>query len=72
MIKTLRSHGLLALAVLALLAVIALPLISGCGSGSDEPAQATVARDQLVVATTTSLNDSGLFEDVVQIGRAHV
>ena len=64
MIKTLRSHRLLALAVLAVLAVIALPLLGGCGS-SEESGQATVARDQLIVATTTSLNDSGLFEDVV-------
>ncbi len=65
MITRLRTHRALALAVLALLAVIALPLLGGCGSGSEEPGQATIARDQLIVATTTSLNDSGLFEDVV-------
>ncbi len=34
----------------------------GCGAGGSEP---SVQRDQLVVATTTSLNDSGLLEDVV-------
>jgi tungstate transport system substrate-binding protein len=34
---------------------------AACG-GEDEP---TVQRDQLIVATTTSLNDSGLLEDVV-------
>jgi tungstate transport system substrate-binding protein len=50
-----------AFAVLAL-AATALTVTAGCGSGGDEP---PVQRDQLVVATTTSLNDSGLLEDVV-------
>jgi tungstate transport system substrate-binding protein len=35
--------------------------VGACGS-SDEP---SVQRDQLVVATTTSLNDSGLLEDAI-------
>jgi tungstate transport system substrate-binding protein len=43
-----------------LLAASAIPG-TACG-GEDEPA---VQRDQLIVATTTSLNDSGLLEDVV-------
>ncbi len=48
-----------ALAVAALLAVVT--LAGACGSGAD----GQVVRDQLIVATTTSLNDSGLLEDVV-------
>jgi tungstate transport system substrate-binding protein len=43
--------------------VLALAVVpSGCGSGD---AGSAVQRDQLLVATTTSLNDSGLLEDVV-------
>ncbi|HSL96207.1 MAG TPA: substrate-binding domain-containing protein [Thermoleophilia bacterium] len=49
-------------AALAVLALVVLFLPAACGSGSDE---AAVQRDQLIVATTTSLNDSGLLEDVV-------
>jgi tungstate transport system substrate-binding protein len=45
--------------ITALLA--AAPFVAACGS--DDEAQ--VQRDQLIVATTTSLNDSGLLEDVV-------
>jgi tungstate transport system substrate-binding protein len=47
---------------LALLALVALPLLAACASDSGE---AAVQRDQLIVATTTSLNDSGLLEGVV-------
>jgi len=39
--------------------VVLLPVLAGCGSGS------AVKRDQLIVATTTSLQDSGLIDDVV-------
>lgn len=46
--------------LVVLIAAAAL-LLTACGS--DEGAQ--VQRDQLIVATTTSLNDSGLLEDVV-------
>src|SRR5659263_677713 len=35
------------------------PVLAGCGSGD------AVKRDQLIVATTTSLKDSGLIDDVV-------
>jgi tungstate transport system substrate-binding protein len=49
-----------ALAVAALVGLVALlPLLAGCGSGD------TVKRDELIVATTTSLKDSGLIDDVV-------
>jgi tungstate transport system substrate-binding protein len=42
--------------------VVALTMVlSACGSTSER----NVQRDQLVVATTTSLNDSGLLEDVI-------
>lgn len=49
---------------MAALAVLAAALVVGaaaCGS-SEEP---SVQRDQLIVATTTSLNDSGLLEDAI-------
>ena len=46
-----------AAAIIGLVAV--LPVLAGCGSGS------AVKRDQLIVATTTSLQDSGLIDDVV-------
>ncbi|HEY5471610.1 MAG TPA: extracellular solute-binding protein [Candidatus Limnocylindrales bacterium] len=50
-------------AVLLLLMATALAVLAGaCGTGSSEP---SVQRDQLMVATTTSLNDSGLLDDVV-------
>jgi tungstate transport system substrate-binding protein len=53
-----RFIWIAALAVLA--AAVALGA-AACGS-SDEPA---VQRDQLIVATTTSLNDSGLLDDAI-------
>jgi tungstate transport system substrate-binding protein len=68
MTRALRQSHLLAFTVLALIVLAALPLSAGCGSKAEEAEgadEATVARDQLIVATTTSLNDSGLFEDVV-------
>lgn len=43
-----------------LLAVAAVTLAAACGTAADG-----VARDQLIVATTTSLNDSGLLDGVV-------
>lgn len=49
------------LIALALLVLVALLALAACGSEEE----AAVQRDQLIVATTTSLNDSGLFEDVV-------
>lgn len=50
-------------AVILVVAVLALAVPpSGCGSGDAGPA---VQRDQLLVATTTSLDDSGLLQDVV-------
>ena len=54
-----RAAVILGFALLALVAPLSL---AACGSGSEA---AAVQRDQLVVATTTSLNDSGLLEDVV-------
>jgi tungstate transport system substrate-binding protein len=54
------SHLGLALAAVASIGLVALlPLLVGCGSSD------TVKRDQLIVATTTSLKDSGLIDDVV-------
>jgi tungstate transport system substrate-binding protein len=50
----------LAFAAAALIGlVVLLPVLAGCGSGD------AVKRDQLIVATTTSLKDSGLIDDVV-------
>src|SRR5450756_455618 len=50
----------LSFAAAALIGLVAvLPVLAGCGSGS------AVKRDQLIVATTTSLQDSGLIDDVV-------
>jgi len=49
-----------AFAVAAMAGLVALlPLLAGCGSGD------AVKRDELIVATTTSLKDSGLIDDVV-------
>lgn len=57
--RTYRSTSLFAwLTALVMVGIT----VAGCGSGASEP---PVHRDQLVVATTTSLNDSGLLEDVV-------
>jgi tungstate transport system substrate-binding protein len=49
-------------AVVALVFAVALG-VAACGSG--ESGEQGIARNELIVATTTSLNDSGLFEDVV-------
>jgi len=49
----------LSIAGAALLFGLVLVLLAGCGSGD------TVKRDELIVATTTSLKDSGLIDDVV-------
>ena len=71
MTRAMHKRSLLALAALALLLLAALPLLAGCssdaeeGEPAEEPQEQAIARDQLIVATTTSLNDSGLFEDVV-------
>jgi tungstate transport system substrate-binding protein len=52
----------LLLALISLLVVV----VSACGSDSDDAAGNTqVQADQVIVATTTSLNDSGLLEDVI-------
>jgi tungstate transport system substrate-binding protein len=53
------SHLGFALAAASIGLVALLPLLVGCGSSD------TVKRDQLIVATTTSLKDSGLIDDVV-------
>jgi len=49
------------LALVVALATTALLVVPGCGGDSGSAVQ----RDQLIVATTTSLSDSGLLEDVV-------
>jgi tungstate transport system substrate-binding protein len=50
----------LAFAAAALIGLaVLLPVLAGCGSGD------AVKRDELIVATTTSLKDSGLIDDVV-------
>jgi tungstate transport system substrate-binding protein len=60
-----HPHGLafrrsLALAAVAVVGLLLLPpLLGGCGSSD------AVKRDELIVATTTSLKDSGLIDDVV-------
>jgi tungstate transport system substrate-binding protein len=61
--RTATRPTLLAAASLAAVAVLAAAalLLTACGSGGETPVQ----RDQLIVATTTSLNDSGLLEDVI-------
>jgi tungstate transport system substrate-binding protein len=60
MTGSLRRFILIA-ALIVLAAAGALGAIA-CGSGEEEPA---VQRDQLIVATTTSLNDSGLLDDAI-------
>ena len=65
MMSARRSRGSasrlrLASAAAALIGLVAvLPVLAGCGSGD------AVKRDELIVATTTSLQDSGLIDDVV-------
>jgi tungstate transport system substrate-binding protein len=50
----------LAFSAATLLGLVLLPaVLAGCGSGN------AVKRDELIVATTTSLKDSGLIDDVV-------
>ena len=53
----------LVIAAACLLAVVA--AACGSSSGASSSDQSQVQRDQLIVATTTSLNDSGLLDDVV-------
>ncbi len=60
MLVTLRRVA--SLLACTLLVVALLTIAAACGSGEEEPA---VQRDQLIVATTTSLNDSGLLEDAI-------
>jgi tungstate transport system substrate-binding protein len=59
-----RPALILALAVLAALAAL---VASACGvsANASGTGQGNVQRDQLIVATTTSLNDSGLLETLV-------
>lgn len=47
------------------LAVLAAALVVGAAAGCGSSAEPSVQRDQLIVATTTSLNDSGLLEDAI-------
>ena len=55
------------LALVAALAVLFVVVAGACGSSSGASAsdQSRVQHDELIVATTTSLNDSGLFDDVI-------
>lgn len=65
MMSARRAHGSAfrlsrAFATVALIGLVALlAVLAGCGSGD------AVKRDELIVATTTSLKDSGLIDDVV-------
>jgi tungstate transport system substrate-binding protein len=59
--KARRGPRAVATLVAAALAVAAASALTGCGPGNESAVQ----RDQLIVATTTSLDDSGLLEDVV-------
>lgn len=67
MFTSVRSRCWSRLALVAALASFLIVLVAACGSSSDDSAssQPRVQADQLIVATTTSLNDSGLLEDVV-------
>jgi len=51
--------GLVCAAAALIGLVLLLPVLTGCGSSD------SVKRDELIVATTTSLKDSGLIDDVV-------
>jgi tungstate transport system substrate-binding protein len=54
-------------ALILTLAVLVTLVASACGASADasDTDQGNVQRDQLIVATTTSLNDSGLLESLV-------
>ncbi len=67
MFTTVRSRRWPRLALVMALATLLVLLVAACGSSSNESAstQSQVQADQLIVATTTSLNDSGLLEDVI-------
>jgi len=56
-----------AVLVLAGLTAVLVLALTACGSSSNETAaaQSKVQPNQLIVATTTSLNDSGLLDDVI-------
>ena len=67
MFTAVRSRRWSHLALVVALAALVVLALAACGSSTDESAspQPQVQADQLIVATTTSLNDSGLLEDVV-------
>lgn len=67
MLKTGRSRGWFRLVLVVALAALLVLIAAACGSLSDGSAspQPRVKADQLIVATTTSLNDSGLLDDVI-------
>jgi tungstate transport system substrate-binding protein len=67
MFTAVRSRRWSHLALVVALAAFVVLALAACGSSTDESAspQPQVQADQLIVATTTSLNDSGLLEDVV-------
>lgn len=67
MSTTVRSRRWAKAALVTGLVTLAFLFVAACGSSSDEAAsaQSQVQADQLIVATTTSLNDSGLLEDVI-------
>ena len=66
-VTTARSRNGSRLALVLALAVVFVVVVAACGSSSGASAsdQPQVQGDQLIVATTTSLNDSGLLDDVI-------
>jgi len=66
-VTTARSRNGSRLALVLALAVVFVVVVAACGSSSGVSAsdQPQVQGDQLIVATTTSLNDSGLLDDVI-------
>lgn len=66
-VTTARSPNGSRLALVLALAVVFVVVVAACGSSSGASAsdQPQVQGDQLIVATTTSLNDSGLLDDVI-------
>ena len=64
---TVRFRHRSRLALVMALATFLVLIVAACGSSSDGTAstQSQVQAGQLIVATTTSLNDSGLLDDVV-------